>query len=71
MYFFIFVFSKREGPLKAVIQEHPEDAIKIEGRPVLVQVYVLVTSASPLRVYRYREEGYVLLQSNQQVCIIV
>lgn len=69
--FFYFCFLKREGPLKAVIQEHPEDAIKIEGRAVLVQVYVLVTSASPLRVYRYREEGYVLLQSNQQVCTIV
>ncbi|CAH3035947.1 unnamed protein product [Porites lobata] len=58
--------SKIEGPLKAVIQVYPEDAIKIEGRAVLVQVYVLVTSASPLRVYRYREEGHVLLQSNQQ-----
>ena len=69
--FFNFCFLKREGPLKAVIQEYPEDAIKIEGRAVLVQVYVLVTSASPLRVYRYREEGYVLLQSNQRVCTIV
>lgn len=71
VYFYYFCFLKREGPLKAVIQVYPEDAIKIEGRAVLVQVYVLVTSASPLRVYRYREEGHVLLQSNQQVCTIV
>ena len=69
--FLYFCFLKREGPLKAVIQEYPEDAIKIEGRAVLVQVYVLVTSASPLRVYRYRKDGHVLLQSNQQVCTIV
>lgn len=53
------------------MQVYPEDAIKIEGRAVLVQVYVLVTSASPLRVYRQREEGHVLLQSKQQVCLIV
>jgi len=55
--------NKIEGPLEAVLQLFPADVALIEEKAVIVQVYVLVTSVSPLRVYRH-SEGHALLVHN-------
>ena len=58
----------REGPLEAVLQSFPEDTLLIEDKAFIVQVYVLVTSVSPLRVYRHHE-GHVHFVNKEQVCM--
>ena len=54
--------------MKAVLQLYPSDAVLIEDKPVIVQLYVLVTSVSPLRVYRH-SEGHILFAGRGQVCV--
>ena len=58
----------RERPLKAVLQLYPSNVVLIEDKPAIVQVYVLVTSVSPLRVYRH-SEGRILFADKGQVCV--
>jgi len=51
---------------EAVVQSFPADVLLIEDKTVVVQVYALVTSVSPLRVYRHNE-GHVYLKGTEQV----
>ena len=60
------MFFIREGLLEAVLQSFPADVLLIEDKVAIVQVYVLVTSVSPIRVYRHGE-GHVLFADNVQV----
>lgn len=59
------LFFLRDGSSEAVVQSFPADVLLIEDKAVIVQVYALVTSVSPLRVYRHNE-GHVLLRSAKQ-----
>ena len=54
--------------MKAVLQLYPSDVVLIEDKPPIVQLYVLVTSVSPLRVYRH-SEGRILFAGREQVCV--
>lgn len=48
------------------MQIFPADTLLIEGKAVIAQVYVLVTSVSPLRIYRHRK-GHAHLVAREQV----
>ena len=50
---------------EAVVQSFPADVLLIKGRVVILQVYALITSVSPLRVYRHKE-GHTYLQGTEQ-----
>ena len=49
---------------EAVVQSFPADVLLIEDKVVIVQVYALVTSVSPLRVYRHKD-GHMYLQGTE------
>lgn len=55
----------RDDSPEAVVQSFPGDVLVIEDKAVIVQVYALVTSVSPLRVYRHND-GHVLLTATEQ-----
>lgn len=62
----IFPFcALRDDSPEAVVQSFPGDVLVIEDKAVIVQVYALVTSVSPLRVYRHND-GHVLLTATEQ-----
>ena len=52
------------------MQLFPADALLIEGKAVIAQVYVLVTSVSPLRIYRHRK-GHAHLVAREQVTYLL
>ncbi|XP_078369114.1 cadherin-like and PC-esterase domain-containing protein 1 isoform X2 [Oculina patagonica] len=58
--------EKIDQSSEAVVQSFPADVLLIEDKAVIVQIYALVTSVSPLRVYRHNE-GHVLLRGTEQV----
>lgn len=58
------LFLRNESS-EAVVQSFPADVLLIEDKVVIVQVYALVTSVSPLRVYRHNE-GHMYLQGTEQ-----
>ncbi|CAH3114472.1 unnamed protein product [Pocillopora meandrina] len=57
--------KKRGESSEGVMQLFPADALLIEGKAVIAQVYVLVTSVSPLRIYRHRK-GHAHLVAREQ-----
>lgn len=54
--------------MEAVLQLHPVDVLLIKGKAFIMQVYVLVTSVFPARVYRH-SEGHILFADKGQVNI--
>ena len=62
--YFPILFFRNELS-EAVVQSFPADLLLIKDKVVIVQVYALVTSVSPLRVYRHKE-GHMYLQATEQ-----
>lgn len=59
------IFFFRNELSEAVVQSFPADVLLIKDKVVIIQVYALVTSVSPLRVYRHKE-GHMYLQGTEQ-----
>lgn len=57
----------RDLTSKGVLQLFPSDVLLIDGNTVILQVYVLETFVSPLRVYRHNE-GLVIFADKGKVC---
>lgn len=62
--YFPILFFRNELS-EGVVQLFPADVLLIKDKVVIVQVYALVTSISPLRVYRHKE-GHVYLQGSEK-----